>query len=500
LFGWLVFTLLGTVGVTIACRRLLPRVLVWFTFVACASAIAGMVILQFGPHSGGAVPQTARLCAALALVWSLFGAGLQWRERRRAAKSLSQKVWHGVATRGLHRLKTDAPVVELSGGLSLLRVVHVVALLLGVVAAIVHSVILVMRLILVGIDLLQCVPWHPIQSFGFSAQGLWTVGLLLCACTVSLLSTRDRRLVTCLFWIAALMSSWACLLLPALRSNPMGGYQRTGITLALLTDLSVLIVVTSMISALAERRRRALIGPSPPSDPPDMRASWPGLHSSVAVVGAGVILLVCYQLAVPIPFGTGGFRFTAGIVGAAAAAGALASFRLLARGWSAPLADAAMGLTSVSLCGMATVAVPSHPASLAERYPMTFNAMMLGLAVGAMLWTWLASVWERRGDGKTAAHRLASHAKHFAFLNAALALMVGVLMAVWPRWPGIAATDDSLGRVIAGFSAHLFLLLATLWCSRRLHRLPLQILTVLTVLAAAGFLLVRAIPFTSSFS
>ncbi len=72
-------------------------------------------------------------------------------------------------------------------------------------------------------------------------------------------------------------------------------------------------------------------------------------------------------------------------------------------------------------------------------------------------------------------------------------------MAVWPRWPAIAAMDDSLGRVAAGMAGNLFMLLVLLWSSRRVHRLTFQILTVLSVVSAAGFLTVRMLPFTPQF-
>ena len=90
-------------------------------------------------------------------------------------------------------------------------------------------------------------------------------------------------------------------------------------------------------------------------------------------------------------------------------------------------------------------------------------------------------------------------AKRFSFLCAALALVVSAMMALWPRWPTVSATDDSLGRVAAGMAANLFLLLVVLWCSRRSHKLTFQVLTVLVVVSTTGFLLARLLPFTSRF-
>jgi hypothetical protein len=70
-------------------------------------------------------------------------------------------------------------------------------------------------------------------------------------------------------------------------------------------------------------------------------------------------------------------------------------------------------------------------------------------------------------------------------------------MAFWPGVPGIAAMDHSLGRVLAGFAAFLFLLLVALRSARLLHRLSFHILTVAVAGSMVAFLAVRAFPFLS---
>jgi hypothetical protein len=92
---------------------------------------------------------------------------------------------------------------------------------------------------------------------------------------------------------------------------------------------------------------------------------------------------------------------------------------------------------------------------------------------------------------------LIPHAQRFAFLSAALALVAGALMTYWPRLNSIAGMDHTLGRITAGFAAHLFLVLVMLWCSRRLRRLTYHLLTVLAVVLTAGFIIVRMAPFAS---
>lgn len=382
------------------------------------------------------------------------------------------------------------------------RSAHVAALLLGVVTAIIQSVVLMMRMIYAAVDLMNGYPLRGTPHYGFGSAGLWSIGCLFAACAIAFLSTGDRRLGICQLWSAAMMASWACLLVPVLRSTPTGGYQRTGSTVILLSALAVLLALAVKITGSVQRRR-GWVTPAGTGDSATAARPWPGLCLSAALISLVVILLVCYHLTVPIAVGPGGFRLTVLIATTSAGLAAFACFVLLGREWSAHVAAAAMGLTSLALCGLPTMAVPSYPATLAEHYPLVFNAMIVGFAVATGSWTYLASVWERQLEGgqvRTTTVRLIPHARRFAFYSAALALVVGAVMAIWPRLPAIAATDDTYGRVAAGLSANLFLLLVMLWCSRRLHRLTFHILSVLAVLLTAGFLLARMLPFTPSFA
>ena len=234
----------------------------------------------------------------------------------------------------------------------------------------------------------------------------------------------------------------------------------------------------------------------------DTASSGSGFSASVTPMAIGVILLGCYHLAVPVPLGRLGFRGGALAVTGAAAVAAFACSRLLTRSWSVPLADAVMGMITLGLCGLAMLAVPAAPFDMAQRYPMVFNAIMVGLAASTALWSWLASSWREKASANGAeaiTKRLSRSARRFAFHSALLALVLGSVMAVWPRMPGIAAMDDSLGRVAAGTAGNLLLLVVMLWSSRRLHSPAFHLLTLFTVLSAAGFLAMRIVPFSSSF-
>lgn len=472
--AWIAPTLAGAAGLSLICWRLLPRLLVWMVFTLCLSAAAAVQIIRIWPTPGGAAQDVARVCAVLTLAWSACAAVVALGRRRLAAKGTG----HG----------------------SFAEVTRVVALLLGVTTAIIQSVVLTMRIVFVGVDLLHGYPHIGTGAYGFAPDGLWSLGFLFGACTIAQVWTGDRRLGTCQLWCATMAATWACLLPPALRSTATGGYEHTGNTLVLLAALSVLLALSVMITGWVERRGKRR---GRESDGAALSAPpWPGFSLSFAVIALAVILLVSYHLAVPLPAARGGFRLAVLIAAGSAALAALASFLMVFRTWSAPVADVAMALTSLCLCGLATTAVPSQPTALVERYPMVFNAMLFGLAGSTGLWTWLRAVWRRphaAGQAGATTGRLIPHARRFAFLSATLALVIAAIMAVWPRWRVIATADDSVGRVIAGVSANLFLLLVLLRCSRHFHKLTFQILTALAVVSTAGFLLARVLPFSPQF-
>jgi hypothetical protein len=222
----------------------------------------------------------------------------------------------------------------------------------------------------------------------------------------------------------------------------------------------------------------------------------------MVVLGLVILFLVCYHLAVPIPLEFGGFRATAGIAMAAAWIAAAAAVHYTRERWSESVADVGMGLASLGLCGLCVLFVPERPDTLAERYPIVFNALMLGWALSTATWTWFGCKHRYGGPAvlePTIVTAGPGLARRFAFLTASLALVVGSVMAVWPRLPAIAVTDDSLSRVCAGLSVNLFLLWVMLWSGRKMHRLTFHALTVFCVASAACFLLARMLPFTPRF-
>lgn len=472
---WIAPALIGGAGVTLLLRRAVPGVILWTIVISLLSLSFVWPLSRIIPQTGGVLQSIALICAMLCLIWLLCAAIVS-------------------------RLEPQRMMPE-SRHFFFVPIAQIVALLLGVVTGVVVTVELVMRFVVIGIELVLRQPWDGLGNVGLESEAIWSVGLLLAACVVAYPSSRDRRLGGCVFLCAVLLTSLLCARVPVLIPSESGGYRRTLMPLLLLGALCILMVVAVGLARNVEcwSSSGESKGEDVSSHP---RRAWPGLSSGFTAVGIGLILLVCYHFAVPVPFSGGGFRPTTLMTSLSAAVAAGAGFTFLRREWTVGVADVSLALTSLAVCGLAIAFVPDQPARLTVRYPLVFNAMVFGLATATLLWSALAVSWDQRNrEGGTPAtyRRLSPYAKRFAFLNGALALVAAGLMGVWPRWPGIDTTDDSLGRVAAGLAAHLGLLLVLLCCSRWLKRFTLQILTILTVVSAAAFLWVRMAPFRPGF-
>lgn len=472
--GAFVVILLGGAIIGLACRHRLPRRWAWVGFVFFLSAAGAMASARFRYLSTTLAQHVAWLCAILCLFWSLVTAAATARRHRTADAT--------AATR-----------------LDFIPLSRLAAVLFGVVTAIIQSVVLVMRMIYVGVDIVHGYPWDGVRDYGFGPRGLWSIALLFASCGIGLLSTRTHRLITVQLWTALLLILWACLLCPPFEMHASGAFERTGGTLLLLASLSMLLTTAVVMEGWFGRRQRSVIQAESEAAPAPRREPT-GFIASCGVLLIVIIVLGCYHLLVPLRTVWGGFAGSTLLAFLSVTVAAAGSILLLNRSWSANLADAVLGVASLSLCGLAMLAIPTQPTSLAERYPMMFNAMIVGLTLATGLWTWLSCAWRRQsadGEPRTTSARLIPHAQRFAFLSAALALVAGALMTYWPRMHSIAGMDHTLGRITAGFAAHLFLVLVMLWCSRRLRRLTYDLLTILAVVSAAGFFIIRMGPFAS---
>ncbi len=470
------------------------------------SALAPLLWIRRRPHVSSPIQETAFWCAALSLLWTgcavVAHRWSRYRERGRetegagsASRAIEGRFCYGTASRP----------ISLSGDLC--DPFRVMGLMLGVAAGVLVTTVLAMRCILVTIDLIRANSGAT-SSLPFEPNGLVTLGLLLAAALIGALVWRDRRLGTCALVVMFLMVAWRCLLLPPIRPNAVGGYERGETALALMLTVSFLrsVVVMSMYVVHGWRRKKRSA---------DALRPWPGLVWLGIVISAGMALLGCFHLAVPLPAGRWGARETLLLSTLALAVTAITDYRLLRMRWNRALEEWTLGLTALSLCGVVVQFVPDGPWSATERYPMVFNAVMVGLTIASLLCiheaTRLRPVPPRSSSGAEdppgatdggwdgAAGRRFRTAVRMAFLTASVAMLSGIVMAVWPRWPVVGVSDDSFGRLACGLAANILLIYATLWGARRLGRPTFELLSVLGVLSAVGFLLGRVLPYTPYF-
>lgn len=386
------------------------------------------------------------------------------------------------------------------------------ALLFGSVAAILLVFLLTLRGIHAVVDVVQGSATSPLVGADVGKYGAWTGLALFASCGIGAWTVRRPALVTCQLWAGVLVGLWLSLREPVFRVMSSGRIERSATTLWIMAVVAAAALAGGAAAHWIEHRRRwraAMTGGETP--PSESHAGGSarygggvgrGLRLSVGLLGAATVVLVSYHLAAPIPLESGGFRL-AGVIAMVSAWSAGIGCLLIAHlGWSASIGEVGLGLATLGVCCISTLFLPERPSALTERYPVVFTGLVVGFSTSAALWTWLVGVWlQQLDDGAawTTAGRMIPHAKRFAFVSAALALVVAAILAAWPRLPWVSTTDDSLGRLIAGVAANLLMLLVLLWSGRRLRRPTFGIMALLATFSIGSFVILRLLPFTAWF-
>ncbi|MCC7291731.1 MAG: hypothetical protein IT449_06700 [Phycisphaerales bacterium] len=472
-YGLLALTaLVGLAGV-----RRLPRGAGWSLVVFSLSVLAGAWVAREGTFAGSLLIRGAWAGALLALGWATVG-------------------W--VLGRAMPAPRESTADLQ--------SVISVAAMTFGGGASVAMVVLLAMRLAHVAADLLYVGGAALQTAYDFPPSG--AVILLILLSAGILLQRRYRSLPggalpVVLWWLAVGAAGWLVLSdLPM--PFPRGALRHATLLPALFnwSDLAAVLIVAAvaMEGACDSRRRRrwARVHPEALAAPRPARS---GLHLSCALVGLMSILASSMHLAL-LPVDDAPWKMLRWI--AMALLDGLCGAALLVlvmRRWSAGVAEVGLWLISIGIAGAASAFIPSSPASAVEQYPMLFNAVMAGFVVASAVWMWLAKVWDQQlldGAAWTTAGRLIPDARRLSFLCGCLALLVGVLMALWPRFPAVAAADDRLGRFAAGVAVNLLALVVFARSARFSRRTPFHVLAALSVLSLLGFAAVRMLPFASS--
>lgn len=376
------------------------------------------------------------------------------------------------------------------------------AMFLGVVAFAIQLVTLLVRGIYAATEIVNVFPSNIALDLGFGPIGVWILGALIASCMVGGWIRHNRRLFTVLYWLCVTMATWLCLLEPVYRIGPSSAIERS-MGLAWLTlALGGILFAFASVTRLIDFRRDRQLASDQLTEINSHRLPWPGMRASFSATAMFIVLLACYQLAVPIfPAGSTIQAMILLLLGGTALA-AIGSILVITARWNTRLADVTMWLISLSIAMVPALFISSGSTLMADSYPMVFNALLIGFAMSTGLCACFVLFQQQEtGDPESPAapSMMLRHAKRFIFVNAMIALVMGGMMALWPKIPLIASPDFSIGRVTAGFGGNLFLLLVLLWCSRRLGRITYHVLTMLALASTIGFMVVRLLPYSPGF-
>jgi hypothetical protein len=367
------------------------------------------------------------------------------------------------------------------------------ALLLAVPPTVLVMVALVGRGVRGAIALLVTGPAHLDATVLDHAllsnrAGLATAVLLSASALVGLRARRDDRLAAAHLWSLVLLATWACSAIPVFEPTPSGSLARTPATLWLMAAWCA-IVLAAWSMPWARR-------PAAPID--SARGNRVPVRSLTALV-FGTSILICYHLAVPIRVETGGFRTGMMLAAACGLAAAFSASALCRIRWDSHLAESALVAGSLGVCAVCALVIPEAPVAPARRLPFVFAAVVVGLACASLTWTSIGRRL-RRGDSlpglpQPLADRFRSLVIRSAFYCAAAATLVSAIMAVWPRFPGVATVDDTLGRFALGIATDLWLLLVLVVGARHERRPTFHLLALLTLVSTGAFVAVRLWPY-----
>lgn len=383
---------------------------------------------------------------------------------------------------------------DATSAIQLLGIGRMLALFLGVAAGVIQSIFLGARAIFVLVELWNGYAWLPFAQLTFEPGGIWTQVMLFVACAGGLLTTTDSRLYTCTLWSTVGIALWACLLSSPFAATSSGIVERTEFTLLFMLSLGVVTMLASL-TATGPASRDGVRGRD---ETPLHHDGWPGFHASCSVLAATLVLCVAYHHSVPILDFCGKPGLASALTFLVSALGAICTLRLGIHRRIDGLTNAGLGLASLSFLCLPTIFVAGSNPRLADVYPAWFNSMIFGgtisVLVGTRVLLGLRKIPKDARDGLRPF--LAPLVRRCTFLSCCMTLLIATMMAAWPRLPAIAATDDSLCRMIVGFSGCAGFSIASAYIAMRLGGWSFHLVTVLSLLTATGFVWARIVPFS----
>lgn len=447
------------VAAAVGARRL-PAGLAWALFAWLVSLAVGWTLIHAVGYAASLVPEVICHTSAALAAWWMFAALLMryWPDR-----------WAGEARAAFAMTAASMAVVAL--------------------------VLLTCSTVTVAIWRLNVLGWEvrPVYMPVVAWQGLIDISLLIVALLVFRGVQAWANWPVALLWLVVFAGTWYSLRLPVVSPLTYSNWPEwAGAGLVIQTVLSLALLGAVLAWVWSDWRAQARAWPGHLESLVRVSRPSPGLEAS-----ATAISLVLIPMGLWHAFSTGvGAMQIARLTTWDMAAAALALSVFVAWWWSGTLAELSLSLWTVSLAAFgATTAiqVAAPRASSIEELPIIQSGVLLGLTVASLVWFWLASVWQqqlRDGRAWTTAGRLIPLADRIGFLSAALAVLVGAKLAVWPRLQHGSA-DNGLGRMYTVSLIFLLLVAACLYAARRTRRPTLLWLAGLAVWVWCLFIWLR---------
>ena len=263
-------------------------------------------------------------------------------------------------------------------------------------------------------------------------------------------------------------------------------------TLWIQLGLAVAVSAFVWTGEILQRRRWAHAWPDRLETLIERPPRRPGLRQAIGIVSMSVLVLgVFHILIVPVHF-----RTAAIITFASAVVVSCSAFQLAHVDWSVNLGLVGVATATLAAAAFGLIVYPVDTSrELSRQTPILLNTVLIGVIFMAWLWHWLPSVWRQQLDENrpwTTTGRLLPEALRAGYFIGALAVMLSLLMSIWPHLGLYVLTrDDAPGRWVAGLLTNTMLIVVLAWSARAAGKTTVAWLTLLAVVVGGAFVFAR---------
>jgi hypothetical protein len=337
---------------------------------------------------------------------------------------------------------------------------------------------------------------HPYEWYSripASADGILDLAAIMAAIGLWRWRSKSGLQVLSLFGVVAMAVVWGGLMIPPdLQIAATAWPAWLPWTLWIQLGLALEVLAFVWIGEILHRRRWVRSWPHRLHVLMEPRPRRPGLRQAIGVVSMTVLVLgVFHILIVPVHF-----RTAAAITFASAVAVSCAAFQLAHVDWSVNLGLVGAATATLAAAAFGLIIYPVDTSrELSEQTPILLNTVLIGVIFMAWLWHWLPSIWRQQLHENrpwTTTGRLLPEVLRAGYFVGALAVMLSLLMSLWPHLGMYVMTrDDTPGRWVAGLLTNAMLIGVLAWSARSAGKTTVVWLALLAVVVAGAFVVAR---------